>query len=186
MSAMQASSLQKQRESLAKQRESLRKQPGAISHLSSETSILFIDPISPFVEADCPPLPSSDVESLIAAAAQKQVLAPALVRAVMRQESGFRPCAVSTKGAQGLMQLMPATADQFHVSDPFDPEQNVNAGAALLKQLLDRYKGDLRLALVAYNAGANRADDPNSESYPLETQKYVANILAELGIAPPL
>ncbi len=79
------------------------------------------------------------------------------------------------------MQLMPATATQLQVSDPFDPEQNVQAGAAFLKQLLKKYSGDLRLALVAYNAGATRADQLKPSQYPLETQGYLANIFAELG-----
>lgn len=176
-------SIQKQRESLQKQRDSLRQQPGTKQAAVTPSSD-FIAPIPPLVEADCPSLESDEVEDLIASAAQKQSLQPELIRAVMRQESGFRPCALSIKGAQGLMQLMPATAEQFHVADPFDPKQNVDAGAALLKQLLDRYKGDLRSALVAYNAGANRADGPNSQPYPAETQRYVASIFAELGIGP--
>lgn len=180
--AMQAS-LQKQRESLDKQRSSFNRQPGMKPDLITPAGD-FIAPIPPLVQADCAALPAEDAEDLIASAAQKQSLNPALIRAVMRQESGFRPCAVSVKGAQGLMQLMPATAQEFHVSDPFDPKQNVDAGAALLKQLIERYKGDLRLALVAYNAGANRADDA-AQPCPAETQKYIANIFAELGIGPP-
>jgi len=106
----------------------------------------------------------------------------------MKQESGFKPCAVSVRGAQGLMQLMPATADLLHVADPFDPQQNVEGGAAFLKQLLGRYKGDLRLALVAYNAGTLRADQPANTPYPAETQNYLASIFAQLGInqAPKL
>lgn len=175
-------SLQKQRASLDKQRDSVRQQPGMKNRLNLESSAEFIAPIPPLVEADCPALSRNEVESLITSAARRQSVEPALVRAVMRQESGFRPCAVSVKGAQGLMQLMPATANEFGVSDAFDPEQNVNAGAALLRQLLNKYGGNLRLALVAYNAGSNRADDPDAQSYPLETQKYVASILAELGI----
>lgn len=75
---------------------------------------------------------------------------------------------------------MPATALELHVSDPFDPEQNVEGGARFLKQLLRKYKGDLRLALVAYNAGASRADELDPVEYPVETQGYLANILAEL------
>ena len=180
--ALQAS-LQKQRESLHKQRDSLHRQTAVKEEIPAISSD-FIPPIPPLVQADCPPLPTGDVEDLITSSARKESLQPALIRAVMRQESGFRPCAVSVKGAQGLMQLMPATAGQFRVSDPFDPKQNVEAGAALLKQLLERYKGDLRLALVAYNAGANRADEPGNPSYPAETQKYVASIFAELGTPP--
>jgi soluble lytic murein transglycosylase-like protein len=103
-----------------------------------------------------------------------------LIRAVMRQESGFKPCAVSAKGAQGLMQLMPETAQLLRVGDVFDPAQNVQAGASFLKRLLKKYNGDLRLALVAYNAGAMRADQSDPARYPLETQGYLANIFAEL------
>ena len=137
--------------------------------------------MTPLPDNDCPALESGDVEALIAASAKKESLKPELVRAVMRQESNFKPCAVSVKGAQGLMQLMPATATQFHVTDPFDPDQNVTAGAAFLKQLLKKYNGDLRLALVAYNAGATRADQLDPSQYPPETQGYLANIFAELG-----
>lgn len=143
----------------------------------------FIPPLlpPPPKTPDCPPLPASDVDTLVNAAAQKHSLKPALVRAVMKQESGFLPCAVSVKGAQGLMQLMPDTAAQFQVSDPFDPKQNVDAGAALLKQLLDKYKGDLSLALGAYNAGANSVDASGGVPNIEETKNYVASILADLG-----
>jgi len=84
------------------------------------------------------------------AAAQSHKVQAKLLRAVMDQESASVSCAVSPKGAQGLMQLMPATMEQFHVTDPFDAKQNVEAGAQYLKQLLDKYKGDVSLALAAY------------------------------------
>ena len=127
------------------------------------------------------PLESSEIEPLIEEAAKKQSLSPRLMRAVIRQESGFKPCAVSSKGAQGLMQLMPATATQLRVADPFDPAQNIDAGAVFLRQMLNKYNGDLRLALAAYNAGSGRADQLDPSQYPLETQDYVARILADLG-----
>src|SRR5581483_9526701 len=114
--------------SLKKQRESVRQQRGVTTE-DTGTDSEFWTPISALVVSDCPPLETGLADSLITAAARKQSLSPELVRAVMRQESGFKPCAVSIKGAQGLMQLMPATAAQFHVTDPFDPEQNVQAGA---------------------------------------------------------
>jgi Transglycosylase SLT domain len=169
-----------QRESLKKQRESVRQQRGVTTE-DTGTDSEFWTPISALVVSDCPPLETGLADSLITAAARKQSLSPELVRAVMRQESGFKPCAVSIKGAQGLMQLMPATAAQFHVTDPFDPEQNVQAGALFLKQLLKKYNGDLRLALVAYNAGATRADQLDPSQYPAETQGYIAHIFADLG-----
>jgi len=82
-----------------------------------------------------------------------------LLRSVVAQESGFRPCAVSKKGAQGLMQLMPATAEQLAVEDPFEPAENLEAGAKYLRQLVDKYAGDLALALAAYNAGPGTVEE---------------------------
>jgi soluble lytic murein transglycosylase-like protein len=105
---------------------------------------------------------------------------------VIKQESGFRPCAVSPVGAQGLMQLMPDTADQLRVADAFDPAQNVNGGAAYLKQLLTKYKGDIKLTLGAYNAGPKRTDDAGGVPNIPETQNYVASILADMGSAAAL
>ena len=105
---------------------------------------------------------------------------PALVREVARQESGFRPCVVSPKGAEGLMQLMPATQAQFQVRDPFQAEESLAAGAKLLKQLLDRYNGDLSLALSAYNAGSGRVDKAGGIPEIPETKNYVAEILGRL------
>ena len=184
-------SLQKQQDSLDRQRASLHQQlsgeaigpRGKAADPSTEPATYFIDPLPALPQADCERLDKTSVESLIAAAAKKQSLEPALLRAVMKQESGFKPCAVSVRGAQGLMQLMPATAGLLHVQDPFDPEENVQAGAAFLKQLLGRYKGDLRLALVAYNAGTLRADQPANAPYPAETQNYLASIFAQLGMS---
>src|ERR1700724_2942283 len=79
---------------------------------------------------------------------------PALVKAVISTESGWNPQAVSRKGAVGLMQLIPETAQRFGVGNPYDPAQNVEAGTTYLKTLLDRYDGDLNKSLAAYNAGA--------------------------------
>ena len=123
---------------------------------------------------------------MITAAATAQKLDPALIRAVIGQESGFRPCAVSPKGAMGLMQIMPPTAEQFHLADPFNATENVSAGAQYLKQLMDRFKGDLNLTLAAYNAGPARVDgDPPSVPNIAETQDYVSRILKALAAASP-
>lgn len=179
-SPVQLSGLDLQSESLKKQRESLRHQLGVKPEIA-KIDFELLPPVTTLIESDCPSLATGDVDSLITSAARKYELSTELLRAVMRQESGFKPCAVSIKGAQGLMQLMPSTAWELHVADPFDPKQNVQGGAAYLKQLLKRYNGDLRLALVAYNAGPARADQLDPSEYRLETQQYLANILAELG-----
>jgi soluble lytic murein transglycosylase-like protein len=186
-------SLNKQRASLEKQRQAihtqlLRQQPreteasGVVSTVSFRSPSAFIEPLSVATPIDCPALDTDQVSGLITVAAQRQSLDPALLRAVMRQESAFRPCAISDKGALGLMQLMPATARELHVVDVLNPEQNVQAGAAYLKRMLERYNGDLRLALVGYNAGPGRADQPAGKPFPLETQNYVAGIFNALGL----
>jgi soluble lytic murein transglycosylase-like protein len=129
----------------------------------------------------CPALEDDEIAKLTEDAAQKNSISAELLAAVMRQESGFHPCAVSTAGAMGLMQLMPDTAQSLGVADPFAPDQNVEGGARLLKQLLDRYHGDRRLALSAYNAGASRVDQADGVPDIPETQEYVRRILEALG-----
>ena len=184
----QEAALQKQRESVQRQQQAIRSRMGETEFADSKSVAQFIEPMTPasaFTVAPCPSLENGRLSELVSAAAHKQALDPALLIAVMRQESAFRPCAISVKGALGLMQLMPETARELHVVDVFNPEQNIRGGAAYLRQLLDRYKGDLRLALVGYNAGPGRADLPTGASYPLETQNYVAAILAELGMGGP-
>jgi len=114
-------------------------------------------------------------------AAARNGVEPSLILEVARQESGFRPCAISPKGAVGLMQLMPSMQDQFKVIDPFSPIASIDAGAKLLKQLLDRYHGDLTLALSAYNAGAAAVDKAGGIPQIPETQNYVTRILSRLA-----
>ena len=106
-----------------------------------------------------------------------------LVRAVMTKESDGDPRIVSRAGAMGLMQLMPATARGAGVTDPFDPEQNVRAGVALLKEHLGRYRGDVRLALAAYNAGPGNVAKHGGVPPFRETQDYVRKILSRLDAA---
>lgn len=176
----QLKAIELQRASLERQRAAVRQQAGLKDDSTASDTFILLPALPPLAQADCPALDADELDNLIDAAAKRNSLPARLIRAVMHQESGFRPCAVSVKGAQGLMQLMPATAYQMHVADPFDPVQNVMGGTAFLKRLIGRYKGDLRLALVAYNAGANRADQLTPAQYPLETQGYLANIFAEL------
>lgn len=129
---------------------------------------------------DCDPIAEPQLASLINDAAAREQMRPAVVRAVIERESAARPCAVSPKGAQGLMQLMPATAAQFNVLDPFDPKQNVDAGTKFLKQMLSRYGNDLSLALGAYNAGPARVDRDGAVPDIRETQSYVSDILERI------
>ena len=107
-----------------------------------------------------------------------------LVRAVIHVESAFYPRAVSNKGAMGLMQLMPATARRFGVVNAFDPDENVRGGVAYLRQLLDRYDGDERLALAAYNAGPGAVDRHGQTVPPFrETRDYVSRVNGLAGSA---
>jgi soluble lytic murein transglycosylase-like protein len=115
-------------------------------------------------------------------AAERYGLDPDLLRAVIQTESGFEPRAVSPAGAMGLMQLMPETAKALGVSDPFDPEQNVMAGARYLRELLDRYDGDLDTALAAYNWGPGNVDRGNAP-LPRVTRAYVARVRGSLASA---
>jgi soluble lytic murein transglycosylase-like protein len=154
--------------SLEQQRMSVRKQ------VEVTGTVAWSAPPAPI---GCDPLPQAELAKLIDDVSQKQGVDPSLVKEVARQESAFRPCAVSSKGAEGLMQLMPATQVQMQVSDPFDARQSLEAGSKLLKQLLDRYKGDLSLALSAYNAGAGAVDRAGGVPPIAETQNYVLSIL---------
>jgi soluble lytic murein transglycosylase-like protein len=123
------------------------------------------------------PEKSRSFDDLIAEHASRNGVRRDLVRAVIQVESAFNPRAVSNKGAMGLMQLMPATARQFGVANPFDPDENVRGGVAYLRQLLDRYEGDERLALAAYNAGPGAVDRHGQTVPPFrETRDYVSRV----------
>ncbi len=126
---------------------------------------------------------SQEIDDVIDKAAQKHNVDANLVRALIKQESNFNPSAVSNKGAMGLMQLMPGTARQLGVSDPFDPQQNVDAGVKHLKQLLDNYNGDVRLGLAAYNAGEGAVARNKGVPPYRETQDYVKRITERAGYA---
>jgi Transglycosylase SLT domain len=165
---------------IAKQRAAVEKQASALSaaHPSS-----FSGPfLSTEGSMDCDPLPNEELDPLIADASRKAGVDGHLVRAVIDRESAGRPCALSARGAQGLMQLMPATAEDYDVDDAFDPQQNVEAGAKLLKSLLERYNNDASLALGAYNAGPERVDQAAGVPQISETRDYVSAILEKLRV----
>jgi soluble lytic murein transglycosylase-like protein len=119
----------------------------------------------------------TDIPALALAAARRHHVDPGLVQAVVAVESGFRPEAVSPKGAQGLMQLMPATARALGVADAFDPAQNLDGGTRHLRALIDRYGGDVKSALAAYNAGEGAVARHRGVPPYRETRDYVRKVL---------
>jgi soluble lytic murein transglycosylase-like protein len=178
-------------ESLAKQRASIQQQTAATgsggffllpraASLGGVTATLPAPAPSVPIALECDPLPVPQVESLVGETAERDGVDADLLRTVMKQESGFRPCAVSSKGAMGLMQLMPATAEQLGIPDPFDAASNLDGGARFLRQLLDKYSGDIPKALGAYNAGPSKVDAAGAVPNIPETVDYVRQILAAL------
>lgn len=119
---------------------------------------------------------AEEIDQSIVMAAARHNVDPNLVRAVVKVESNFNSNAVSRKGAMGLMQLMPQTARQLKVRNPFDPQQNVDAGVRHLKQLLENYDGDVNLTLAAYNAGSGAVARSSGVPHYAETQNYVRRI----------
>jgi len=124
-----------------------------------------------------PALPSLKFNEAILENSLKYSLNPALVHAVIRAESAYNPNAVSSKGAMGLMQLMPGTASRLRVSNPYDPAENVSGGVRYLRLLLDRFEGNLELALAAYNAGEWRVSRESRIPQISETQQYVRKVI---------
>ena len=119
---------------------------------------------------------AQDIDAAIDQAAARHNVDPSLVRSVVKVESNFNPNAVSRKGAMGLMQLMPSTARSLNVSNPFDPQQNVDAGVRHLRRLLDSYGGNVSLSLAAYNAGSGAVARSAGVPHFRETQNYVRRI----------
>jgi soluble lytic murein transglycosylase-like protein len=121
---------------------------------------------------------AAQYDAIIENAALSAAVEPNLLRAVIVVESGFNSRAVSKRGAVGLMQLMPATASRFGVSNPYDPKQNVHAGARYLKFLMNRFGQNVRLALAAYNAGEDAVERNGGQIPPFtETMAYVPRVL---------
>ena len=194
LAAMQTS-IDKQRAAVAKGlAASVGKQGSPVVPAGSFFNLPPLAPPSPPVAAEsgiadvalsdvvCDPVPEASIAPILLDAAQREGLEPKLLTAVIQQESAFRPCAVSQKGAQGLMQLMPDISTQFGVKDPFDPKQSVDAGAKYLKELIGRYSGNLAVALGAYNAGPAKVDEAGGVVPPIpETTDYVSQILSRLA-----
>ena len=125
-------------------------------------------------------LPAGQLSSLVEDAGRVYGIKTNLLLAVIQTESHGDPAAISRAGAQGLMQLMPATSVQYGVANPFDPQANVNGGTRYLRDLLHRYRGNLKLALAAYNAGPGLVDAVHGIPPIAETRSYVARVIASL------
>ena len=122
-----------------------------------------------------------DYDSAITKASKQFRVESSLIKAVIRAESDFDHTAVSHKGAQGLMQLMPDTASEMEVGDPFNPEENILGGTRYLSLMLERFRNNIRMALAAYNAGPERVEEYRGiPPYP-ETQNFVERVLKYYG-----
>lgn len=120
---------------------------------------------------------TQQIQSAVQTSSQKYNISPALIMAIIKAESGFNPNAVSGAGAQGLMQLMPSTARGLGVTDSFNIQQNIDAGSRYIKEKLDQFNGDPKLALAAYNAGPGSVIKYNGiPPYP-ETQNYIKTVI---------
>ncbi len=179
--------LARQRAAVERQKAAARRQVRASPPTSAFFTVPWSEPLSVPAAApapaagECDPIPEDRIGPLVREIAQREGLTPDLLRAVIEKESSYLPCAVSPAGAEGLMQLMPDTAAGLGVENPFDARQNMDGGAKYLRQMLDRYGGNLLLGLAAYNAGPGRADNAGIFPLPAETTSYVSDILQKLG-----
>jgi soluble lytic murein transglycosylase-like protein len=146
--------------------------PGIQNEINAPGETSQVYSLAPAVEPEA--LPGS-IEAIIGRASQRYNVEPGLIKAVIKAESNFNPSAVSSAGARGLMQLMPGTARDLGVTDSFNPEQNVMAGTRFLRQMLDRYNGNLDSALAAYNWGPGNVDRKGN-FLPRETRAYLAKV----------
>ncbi len=138
--------------------------------------VLAVGPRQPSLPPASPSAPTPYDEA-IRLIADRHDVEYAFVKAVIKAESGFNPLAVSPKGAQGLMQLMPQTAAEVHVQDTFSPQDNIAGGVRYLRQMLDRFAGNIALAAAAYNAGPTRVEESGGIPNIAETREYVAKVL---------
>ncbi|MDX1383277.1 MAG: lytic transglycosylase domain-containing protein [Thermoanaerobaculia bacterium] len=134
-------------------------------------------------EGAAPSVAPAELRDRISFWARQRRLDPALVEAVVRVESAFRPSATSHKGAMGLMQLMPDTARELGVRDAYDVDDNLRGGTTYLRRMIDRFGGDLRLALAGYNAGPEAVERYRGVPPYRETSDYVARVLSLYGAA---
>lgn len=147
---------------------------------ASASAVATNAPVSVALASGVPPtLSRTGLDQVVRDASARHQLDPDFVNSVIKAESNFQTRAVSRKGAQGLMQLMPGTAFQLGVADPFDPQANVEGGTSYLSQLLDQYHNDPVKALAAYNAGPQRVDQYHGVPPYMETRAYVARVVRD-------
>lgn len=153
-------------------------QPVQVRLSSLKRTNIFLPRETPFAGRSHPAvtMDRDGVEKLVREAADRHRVDPALIRAVIETESNWNPIALSNKGAGGLMQLIPTTAHRFGVNDVFNPQQNIDGGVHYLKTLLDRYNGNLDMALAAYNAGEGAVDRAHGIPSFRETRNYVQKV----------
>jgi soluble lytic murein transglycosylase-like protein len=154
--------------------------PGAFANVLNQTlSPAAVNDGAPS-ESDAAPVPPEQIDALVQQNAAIWQVEPALIKSVIANESSFNANATSSAGAQGLMQLMPETAASLGVKNPYDPVQNVAGGTRYLRGLLDRFNGDTRLAVAAYNAGPGAVEKYGDVPPYAETKNYVQNVLGSL------
>jgi soluble lytic murein transglycosylase-like protein len=168
--------------SLEKQRQSIERQLQSVARQVRRSPLVmrsqFDGAPAPSV---CEKVAPSQIATIVDETAARHSVSSALIRAVIQQESGGNSCAVSPKGALGLMQIMPGVAQEYRLLQPFDPVGNVDTGVRVLKQPLARFTGNLPLTLAAYNAGSAAVERAGGvPDYP-ETREYVASVLEALG-----
>ena len=181
----QRDAINRQLKSIAVQQASIERQRAAAGHSTRTlpSSLSFAQVSETPAGFDCDPAPPLVLERAVHDAAQAYNIEPNLIHAVIRQESAGYPCAVSAKGAMGLMQLMPDTAAEMGAAEPFDVSQNITAGTRFLAELMQRYNGDLNRVLGAYNAGPATVDRIGAAPLYPETTNYIRSIMER--IKPP-
>lgn len=156
--------------------------PAPASAVEKTQAGVVLPPSAPAAAATLPaPRSTMNITDAVSAASDRYRLDPDLVNSVIRAESGFNPRAVSRKGAQGLMQLMPETASKLGVPNAFDPQANVEGGTRYLRELLERYNFDMIKALAAYNAGTKRVEQYHGVPPYQETRAYVSSIVRDFN-----
>jgi hypothetical protein len=157
-------------------------EPDEVPYIDPDAPAKVAEPIVAPVQQDGSLPDGTPYAEIIASISEAHGVNPLLVRALIEVESKFRPTARSRKGAMGLMQLMPSTAREYNVRNPFEPKANIEAGIKHLKTLLDRFGSSVELALAAYNAGPDAVDRFNGIPPYRETRNYVSRILSLSGL----